>query len=558
MAEYDVCIVGSGAGGGPVAARLAAAGRRVVVLEKGPWAREGDFAKDELAMVVRRAYKSSLVEEPRVLEDRDADGAWAAESTASSERDYWNGNLVGGATNFMSGYFHRLKPLDFRLRSEFGAIAGAEVVDWPIGYDDLEPWYTHVEQAVGVSGRIVPHPHAEPRSTPDLPFPPTAEHPFAARIDAHCGAAGMHPFPVTRAILSRPRGTRRSCEYSGYCGGYGCATGAKGSARAALLDDAVASGYCEVRPHANVTRLVSDATGRVTAAEYRDAAGVTRQVTAHIFVLAAQAIESSRLLLLSPGPRHPQGLANASGLVGQNLVFSSAALGSGVFDLEALPTAEAAALARPGPFVNRALQDWYVIDDPALGGRHKGGTVELVEAHPNALSRANGLKWGADGKLVWGTALKSRLAHEFRRVRRLNFEVFGDWLPNPDCHVVLDPAVRDAWGVPVARVRLGYHPHNARIAAFLAARGEEALRACGATDVQSRVYDSPPPNLVAGGCRFGTDPATSVLDPECRAHTADNLFVTDGSFMPTGGSVPYTWTIYANAFRVAEHIVDQL
>ncbi|MCP5202138.1 MAG: GMC family oxidoreductase [Gammaproteobacteria bacterium] len=558
MAEYDVCIVGSGAGGGPVAARLAAAGRAVVVLEKGSWAHEADFYKDERAMVARRAWKSGLVAEPRVLEDRNADGTWTAASTATSERDYWNGNLVGGATNFMSGYFHRLKPLDFRLRSEFGPVAGADVVDWPIAYDDLEPWYAHVEHAVGVSGRIVAHPHAEPRSTPDLPWPPTAEHPFAARIDQHCGAVGMHPFPVARAILSRPQGRRRACEYSGYCGGYGCASGAKGSARAALLDAAVAGGHCEVRPHAHVTRLLSDATGRVTAAEYRDGRGMTRQVTARLFVLAAQAIESCRLLLLSPGPRHPQGLANASGLVGRNLVFSSAALGSGEFDIDALPGAEAAALARPGPFVNRALQDWYVIDDPALGGRRKGGTLELVEPHPNALPRANGLKWDAHGKLVWGVPLQRRLVHEFRRVRRLNFEVFADWLPNPDCHVRLDPSVRDAWGVPVARVKLGYHAENAPVAAFLAARGEDALRACGASGVHSRIYDSPPPNLVAGGCRFGTDPATSVLDPDCRAHTVDNLFVTDGSFMPTGGSVPYTWTIYANAFRVAERIVDQL
>jgi choline dehydrogenase-like flavoprotein len=137
-------------------------------------------------------------------------------------------------------------------------------------------------------------------------------------------------------------------------------------------------------------------------------------------------------------------------------------------------------------------------------------------------------------------------------------EIFADWLPVDDCFVSLDPGVKDKWGSPVARVRLGYHPHNGRIGRYLAKRGESVLATVGAENIRSRVYDSPPPNLMAGGCRFGTDPSRSVLDPDCRAHEVENLFVTDGSFMPTGGSVPYTWTIYANAFRVADRVVAAL
>jgi hypothetical protein len=127
-----------------------------------------------------------------------------------------------------------------------------------------------------------------------------------------------------------------------------------------------------------------------------------------------------------------------------------------------------------------------------------------------------------------------------------------------DCFISLDPDEKDKWGMPVARIRLGYHPRDLEVGRFLSRKGVKVLEALGARDVSWGVSSSPPQNLVAGGCRFGTDPETSVLDPDCRSHEVDNLYVTDGSFMPTGGSVPYTWTIYANAFRVADGILIEL
>jgi choline dehydrogenase-like flavoprotein len=159
---------------------------------------------------------------------------------------------------------------------------------------------------------------------------------------------------------------------------------------------------------------------------------------------------------------------------------------------------------------------------------------------------------------MWGRPLKRRLEAWFREDRRLTFEVFNDWLPVDDCFVALDPKVRDRWGDPVARVRVGHHAHNLKVGRYLAAKAERVLQRMGARNVASSIGSAPPPNLVAGGCRFGSDPASSVLDPDCRAHEVDNLYVSDGSFMPTGGSVPYTWTIYANAFRVAERIAARL
>ena len=556
--DFDVCVIGSGAGGGPVALTLAEAGYSVVVIEKGPWLREGDFCKDEIAASRRSTYTPNLRDERHVLEQQDEDGAWQAESTLSSGWDFWNGNLVGGATNLMSGFFHRMKPLDFRLRSEFGPVAGGNVVDWPIDYADLEPYYDKVERRVGVSGRVVMHPQQEPRSSADFPYPPTAEHPVCTRLDQACRELGYHPLPVPRAILPVAALGRQGCAYTDYCGSYGCSTGAKGSSRAALLDQAVRTGRCEVRPRSMVTRLVSDQQGRVEAAEYVGADGQPRRVDAHLYVVACQAIESARLLLMSPGPKHPTGLANNSGQVGRNLLFSSGGLGGGDLRYAGLSESAVLGLKTRGLFVNRALQDWYTLADPKTGARIKGGTVEFLFRHSNGIGQAVAQKRDAEGDLVWGKPLKDRIKAYFTEGRHLRFEVFSDWTPVDDCFVTLDQQERDRWGLPVARVRLGYHPRDLELGRIIAPRAAEVLDRMGGVNVTWSISPAPPQNLVAGGCRFGKDPATSVLDPDCRAHGVENLYVTDGSFMPTGGSVPYTWTIYANAFRVADRMLAAL
>ncbi|MDH3947816.1 MAG: GMC family oxidoreductase [Gammaproteobacteria bacterium] len=555
--DYDVCIIGSGAGGSPVALTLAQAGYSVLVLEKGPWFNEQDFSKDELACCRRSTYTPPLTQEQHVIEEATDEGDWVATPTVESGWDFWNGNCVGGSSNFMSGFFYRLKPVDFRLRSEFGAIAGANVVDWPISYAELEPYYTKVEQLAGISGRIVKHPQQEPRSTPDFPYPPLAENIISSWIDSACHKLGYHALPTPRAILSQPAMARNSCSYSIYCGSYGCSTGAKGSARTALLDHAVKTGRCHIQPHAKVYRLISNNKGKVTGVDYYDKQNKSQRINAKIFVVACQAVETSRLLLSSPGPYHPHGLGNNHQQVGRNLLFSAGGIGQGTFNYDNLTAQQVEALKVRGPFVNRGLQDWYTIHDTKLG-HVKGGTIDFLFRHPNAIARANGQKWDDNGKLVWGKPLKRKLKAYFTEARYLQFEVFCDWLPTDNCFVSLDNTVMDKWGSSVAKVRVGYHPHDLKVGRYLTEKAKTVLGTMGARDIYASVSGNPPQNLMAGGCRFGTDPVSSVLDPDCRMHDAENLFVTDGSFMPTGGSVPYTWTIYANAFRVADKIIDQL
>ncbi|MBI4357216.1 MAG: GMC family oxidoreductase [Gammaproteobacteria bacterium] len=549
----DVCVIGSGAGGGPVAFTLAKAGYKVIVLEKGPWLTEQDFYKDELACCRRRVYVPDLKEEPHVVEIEEETGGWVARSTGGSGWDFWNGNCVGGSTNFMSGFFYRLKPVDFRLLSTFGPIEDAHIVDWPISYEDLEPYYTLVEREVGVSGKVVLHPHNEPRSTPDFPYPPTQEHPITEDMDKACRTLGFNVFPTPRAILPFAAMGRKGCAYSGYCGSYGCATGAKGSSRVALINRAVATGHCEVLPKAMVYRLETGGDGKVISAHYFGEQGTSKTIRARIFVVACQAIETARLLLLSKGPKHPNGLGNSSNLVGRNLLFAGGGAGFGWVSF-----AKFGEQLREDTFINRTLQDWYVIRDPNFGQPQKGGTVSFSFEHPAPIARATQLLEDRDKKLVWGHVLKRKLERRFRGGRFIKLEAFCDWLPIDNCLVTLDKTIKDKWHLPVAKIRVAFHPKNLQVGWYLASHGAEVLKQMGAEDVIAYAVGSPPTNLVAGTCRFGKDPKTSVLDPDCRAHEVENLFVTDGSFMPTGGSAPYTWTIYANAFRVADRIKAQL
>ncbi len=563
MKDFDVCIVGSGAGASPVAYTLAKAGFSVVVLEKGPWFMEKDFYKDELACCRRDVYTPALKDEQHVIEDyagKGDDGKynWAAEATSESGWSFWNGNCVGGSSNFMSGYFYRLKPVDFHLRSEFGDIEGANVVDWPIQYDVLEPYYEQVERLVGVSGHVINHAFAEPRSTKDFPYPPTVEHPISGYFDTACKILDYQSLQTPRAILPFAVGNRGGCAYSGYCGSYGCSTGAKGSGRAALLDEAVVTGKCKIIPYAKVYQLESNAKGKVTQANYFDADNKKQKISATVFVVACQAVETARLLLSSAGEKHHDGLANNHAQVGKNLLFSAGGSGTGEFYYDDLSPKQADEFKVRGPFINRGLQDWYVINDKKFKGKLKGGTIDFLLSHPNPTTRADSMKWDDNDKLIWGEPLKQKVHAAFTEKQRFRFEVFNDWLPTDDCFVSLDSTVKDKWGSAVAKVRVGYHDHDLVVGNYLVNKAETVLKQMNARNISGSVSGSPPANLMAGGCRFGDDPKTSVLNADCQAHDADNLYVTDGSFMPTGGSVPYTWTIYANAFRVADIIKRRL
>ncbi len=554
--KAKICVIGSGAGAGPIISEMSKAGHEVIVLEKGPWIKTEHFSKDEMVATRRSVYTPDLRDERHVL-TRPKDDGFEAKNTYDIGKDIWQGNVVGGSSNFMSGYFHRMKPKDFNLLSSYGPIEGANIVDWPISYEDMEPYYTKVETEVGVSGKAVSHPFLESRSTEDYPYPPLAENIIAEKLDSAGKELGYNLVPVPRAILSRSKDDRSSCYMSNYCGSYGCSSDAKGSSRAALINGALATGNCQLIPNAKVFHLETNGKGKLVKAWYHDAEGQKQAIEADIFVVACQAIESSRLLLMSKNKEFEYGLANNYDQVGKNLVFSAGGVGSCNLFYDDFSESDAMKLSLPGLFINRALYDWYEIDDPDMGGKVKGGIADFVWEHANPITKAVKLK-KKSGKLIWGNELKERMKNHFTKQRMLKFEVFVDWNPNDNCHVSLAKNVKDKWNDPVANVKLGYHEQDIKVGRYVSQKAVEILKQVGGKNVSWGVGGNPPFNLQAGGCRFGDDPKTSVLDANCKAHDVDNLYVTDGSFMPTGGSVTFTWTIYANSFRVADHLLERL
>jgi len=531
---YDICIVGSGAGGSPIAYELSNAGYNVLVLEKGKNFTEEDFNKDELAVSRRDMFTPPLSEQKHIINEYKDDGTFTTYDGEKSSWNFWNGSMVGGSSNLMSGYFHKMKPNDFKLRSVYGEIKGANVVDWAISYEDLAPYYDKVEQVVGVSGE-------------NLPFPPLQTNAVTKWFDASCKDLGFNSFATPRAVLSQDALGRKGCYYSNFCGSYGCASGAKGSARAALLQKCNA----EIRVDAFVYKLASK-DGKVTKAFYYDKYGLAHSVDAKIFVLSAQAIETSRLLLNSKSKEYPQGLANSSNELGKNLIFSGGGSGSGRFVFEKLTKEQQKELMQVGVFFNRSLQDWYEFQDD--GVKTKGGTIDFLFEHQNIISRASRELYDENGNIMWGEKLAEKIHKSLTSSRVLTFEVFNDWLPTDNCFVSVDEKEEDKYGIKVGVINLYGHSQDVKVGEHLAKNAAKVLSEMGAIDVSYSISSAPPPNLVAGGCRFGDDAKTSVLDKNCKAHDLENLYVTDASFMPTGGSVPYTWTIYANSFRVADVI----
>ena len=543
----DVCIIGSGAGGGPIALELGKAGFDVVVLEKGPWYKKDDFFHDEILNSRRNFFMPFPWDEPHL---------WRAglQEPYTRTNEGWTANCVGGGTVHMSGFFYRFKPVDFRLKTELKtAPSGSNVVDWPISYADLAPYYDKAEEELGVSGNAVPHPFLEPR-TKNYPVPPLAEHPVALEIDRVCGDLGWHSIPTARAIITTPYHGRDPCVYCTLCGSYGCEHDAKSSTSAALIPSAVATGRVEVRPKCMARHITVNAKGLAQSVVYTDENGEEQEQPAKVVVVAATALESARLLLNSKSSRFPDGLANHNGLVGKNLVFSSFGQSKATFRISkqkaAMPWLELSM-----PFVNRSMQDFYLMPDERFGFR-KGGTLGFMWAHPNPIFAAVGMaKKGPNG--IFGRALKDKL-REYRDSRILEFEIYGEFLSNPDTSVTVDPKVTDRYGLPVAAVTVKRHPVDLTMIKFLVERGEEVLASLK-PDRLDRVGTAGDTNILQGGtCRFGKDPKTSVLDPDCRSHSVKNLYVTDGSFLPTSGGVPVTLTIVANAFRVADRMVAHL
>ena len=540
---YDAIVVGAGAGGGVAASVLTAAGWRVLVLERGEDLGYEQIGNDHLRNYRLARYGHNA---PPYLEDGvrvivDADGTERVEPPWGS--DY--GALpyvVGGGTRLYQGMAWRLTPKDFHLATTHGVPEGSSLADWPLDYDELEPYYTRVEQELGVCGDGSAHRNQGHRSA-DYPMPPLPDNTEAQVLRRGAEQLGLTTGPVPMLINSVPRHGRGRCVQCGECVGFACPTDAKNGPYNTVLPDAVTAG-CDLVTGARVLEVVTDERGRVSGVRAVDQrSGELRTLQARHVVVAAAAIETARLLLASRSSHHPNGLGNHSDQVGRHLQGHIYVGGFGLFDQPVIDG--------PGPNVRVATCD-YVNNLPGTVGAGvlANEIVKLPILHWNWALPPDAPRWGLAGK------------HAMRDLYRRTSHVFGpvQEIPMPDMRVTLDPKHTDRHGVPVARLSGRQHPETIRVGDAQREKALEWLRAAGAL----RVWPSAPiKDGVTGGqhqagtARMGADPATSVTDPFGRVHGHDNLWVMDGSVHVTNGGFNPVLSILALAYRSAEHLAAQ-
>ncbi|MBN9272897.1 MAG: GMC family oxidoreductase, partial [Mesorhizobium sp.] len=503
----DVVIIGAGASGAAAAKVLCEAGMKVVALEKGPWRRKESFGGDELANINRYNLWPDPMLNPRTWRETAADKARLEMFCPVPQ-------MVGGGTVHWQGWLPRFTPNDFRLRTVAGELAGTSLADWPVSYDEIEPYYLKVEWAFGVSGEAGANRFEGPRSG-GYPCPPMPMSRYAQKFHQGCSALGWNSFPTPQAALSRPFGGRKATVVSAFAQQHGDPTGTRSSALNVFIPHAVATGNFELRPDCLVRELVLDSQGRIRAAIYQDADGNLVEQEAGLFILACGAVETARLMLLSKSGRFPNGLANGSDLVGRNVTFHEYSAAVGTYEDPIYAWAG-------GGYVSASTFQHYEHDDSR--GFVSGGHVAVA-----GVGIPLPINWHLPGAPGWGA--------EAKKVDRDNFNhslavamVLHD-MPRHDNRVDLDDEVVDAWGLPVARVTLEAHENDLAQGRYLIDRGADILEASGARSV-NKVYAQ----RVTGNCshqhgtaRMGDDPGLSVLNRWCRAHEVENLYAVDGS-----------------------------
>jgi len=535
--EVDFVIIGSGASGGILAKELSSAGFEVVVLEQGPYRTAGDFSHDELkVMVLGEMTSHPGWSDPQTFRHSASETA-TVRSSGPPPALYARG--VGGSSVHFTANFWRLHPSDFKERSMLGEISGTGFADWPISYEELEPYYTRVDWEIGVSG--TPGPFDPPRSRP-YPVPPLPLKSSGALMEKGAKKLGLHPQPAPMAILSKPHNNRPACLHCGFCMGFGCEANAKSSTLATMIPLAEATGRCEIRPFSTVFRIETNQAGRVTEVAYIDGRGKQQAQKARAVIVAANGGETPRLLLMSDSPLFPDGLANSSGLVGKYLMANAHSRSNAFFDE---PLNEYKSVQ-----VTRIIHDFYE-NDPARGFYGGGGLDArgFIVSAP-VMYALNGLPPDAPR---WGKAHKDLLLHNFTR----RMAVLGSCtsLAQESNNITLDPDLKDAIGRPAMRMTYSDHADDLAMAAFLQDRGVEILEAAGANTIwREPVTRTDVLAHLLGTCRMGNDPGTSVVDPFHRSHDIPNLFICDGSSMVTSGRGQPTMTIQALAFRASEHI----
>jgi choline dehydrogenase-like flavoprotein len=552
---HDVIVVGSGAGGGAAAWRFASQGLRVLVLEAGPWfdpAKDYSLDKPDWerhAFPVkpgsqgRQTFAPMQALESRWDDIRSWDRAYAdlpKRAQRAVTVGYSHVRGVGGSTLHYVGEAHRMHPQSMQLATRHGVGA-----DWPISYADLEPYYQVAETVIGVAGDhqgpLGPaglDPSGRWRSAP-YPLPPHTFCPASVQLGQGAQRLKLNWVHNPRAALSRPYDGRPPCNQCGGCA-KGCPRRDKGSVDQTFVPKALASGRCEIRARATVTRLLHNRLRVVQGVEYVDENGRKQQAMGRCVVLACGAVETPRLLLNNRSSWAPQGIGNDTGQVGQHFLETVYWMSTGLH-----PDRLDSFAGLPADAICWDFNRPDAIPGVIGGMRMYSATLDNDLTGPMAYATRVLRGWGAKHKL----AVRETLG------RALSVGAIGESLPHPKSFIDLDPKEKDALGMPLARI----HSHMDEMACqrlqFMARQCRAMLKAAGVSEIinEGGTYDTFSSSHVFGTCRMGASPATSVLGSDGRVHGWDNLLVCDASSFPSsGGGESPSLTIQALAIRSAD------
>ena len=558
---FDVCVVGSGAGGGMAAKVLTEAGADVMMLEAGAmW----DTARD--SKMFAWSYDSprrGAATPARQFGEFDAGlGGWTLDGEPytmgpGTTFDWFRTRMLGGRTNHWGRISLRFGPDDFRRRSLDGLGD-----DWPIAYDDLKPYYDRVDDLVGIFGSVEGLPNE-----PDGRFlPPPRPRCYELAIKQAADALKITCIPSRLSILTRPHNGRKACHYCGQCG-RGCAIHANFSSPSVLLPPALATGRLTIATGAMAREVTSDDSGLATGVSYIDTAtGRDNHVRARIVVLAASACESARILLNSRSSRFPHGLANSSGTVGRYLTDTTGVSVSGFIPKLMNRVAHnedgvgGAHLYMPWWLDNRKLDFPRGYHIEIGGGRRMPGAGVLGNIH-----KYTGSTEGGEGIAPGGYG--KQLKDDYRRLygSTVNFSGRGEMVPNNNSYCEVDPTVVDKWGIPVLRFHFKWTDHELDQVLHMQNTFRALIQEMGGTPLSSMPSRDEGYGIAPGGriihevgvTRMGHSPSTSVLNSNCQAHDVKNLFVADGGPFVTNADKNVTWTILALAMRTSEYIAEQ-
>jgi gluconate 2-dehydrogenase alpha chain len=559
--KTDVVIIGVGAAGGILAAELGKAGMKVIGLERGPRLTTADFnPHDELRYFQRQDLRPNVKLQPIT---------WRPNANARGNpvpvQNY--GNQAGGGTVHYGTVSWRFHEDDFRARSQtierYGASAipqDSSLVDWPLSYADLEPYYDQAEYDLGVSGKAGNVQGRKIDGGNAFEAPRRREYPLPALhvdqsgviFDATARKLGYHPFPTPRAIISEPYKGRPACTYCGFCQAFGCHVGAKSSILVTKLPEADATGNFKLLTGAMCYRVNSDNSGRVTGVSYWAPDGSDNTIEAELVILTPFIYDNTRLLLLSKTDKFPNGLANSSGQVGKHLMAHMMARAFVTFDDRYVNV-----------FMGPSAQK-HTIDDFNADNFNHGGT-NFIRGSQISIDTVN-LQGGPIGATTmnpppgiprWGAAYRDFLAKYY--ARHASMVAQTENLPYADQTIDLDPNVRDQWGLPAPRLTYDWRrPNELARVEFMLKKMEELGHAMGATHVwRAPLGPGAPGAHHEGGTRMGSDPKTSVVNRYGQSWDVPNLFVVGSSTFPSMSGFNPTLTIQALAYMSADAIVNR-